>query len=674
MPVLTCIVENLGGTSSTEKIEIYVEAPRASTADPTTLIVGPPIVVRPVAGVYTTPNLDPGPAVFAYGKTVKRFTIPDEAGPVQLVPLLMVPFVPPPPPTWQTVADATYAPLVGGGVATVTTPTDAAIRVALAALGSAGGVINLPAGEITLTSPLPRRSGVLYQGVPPVAKPSNNATPAYLGDMEPVFTGGTILKGNGTFACFEANPTDQGSSPATPGADQITGGGVRDVAIDGFTYGIHSGAKNIMGDVYAIYDNVMIKNCTAWGVKLVNFQHCEIDRIKTWICQNGQFYGNDMPLSVLMCGNSTINEPFNLVPRDGRDQRLCRGIVFDAGAGDGVLNELFVNRIQVNQFKSSLLSVAATFTNGSPNIGVPNGALFAVGMPVTFTTSANGFTAFKTYLVRTVAGNVITLKNSVTEGAINATGTTAMTVQSWGFPNLEITRQGGTASVKHSKFSHVDVEGAATAAIYIDGAGQLDITLAEHPATREHDFVIRKSAFVILRSADAARTDFDNDGGSCQFWGQRDRRIGLEGTGIWFNNQTGAREMSLSGYSGGPELTSGDGGIWVGRFAENSKPAGFSTNMDPGWLGHANWGESSPRTMTIVDPSTARIGDWHQVNNVGTNTVTVNTASGSSQGFNKTASLRSIAVPTKSWARFVCVATDDGTPFWLVTKGALASA
>ena len=96
--------------------------------------------------------------------------------------------------------------------------------------------------------------------------------------------------------------------------------------------------------------------------------------------------------------------------------------------------------------------------------------------------------------------------------------------------------------------------------------------------------------------------------------------------------------------------------------------------MDPGWLGHANWGESSARTMTIVDPSTARIGDWHQVNNVGTNTVTVNTASGSSQGFNKTASLRSIAVPTKSWARFVCVATDDGTPFWLVTKGALASA
>lgn len=129
----------------------------------------------------------------------------------------------------QTELEATYAPLVGGGVVTVTSPTDAAIRAALAALGAAGGIIHLPAGEITLTSPLPRRSGVLYQGVPPVAKPSNNATPAYLGDMEPIFVGGTILKGNGTFACFEANPTDQVSSPATPGADQITGGGVRDV-------------------------------------------------------------------------------------------------------------------------------------------------------------------------------------------------------------------------------------------------------------------------------------------------------------------------------------------------------------------------------------------------------------------------------------------------------------
>ena len=111
MPVLTCAVEDLGGSSSTEKITIYVQVARAATNKANALIDGPPVIVRPVGGVYTTPNLDPGPAVFAHGKTIFRFTIPDVAGPVPLVPLLTVPFVPPPPPTWQTVADATYAPV-----------------------------------------------------------------------------------------------------------------------------------------------------------------------------------------------------------------------------------------------------------------------------------------------------------------------------------------------------------------------------------------------------------------------------------------------------------------------------------------------------------------------------------------------------------------------------------
>lgn len=91
MPVLTCSVENLAGISSGEAIRFEVDDVRASGADATTLIGNNPIVrVYPVAGVYTTPNIDPGPVVMCYGPYRKRFTVPSGPGPIQIVPLLLL--------------------------------------------------------------------------------------------------------------------------------------------------------------------------------------------------------------------------------------------------------------------------------------------------------------------------------------------------------------------------------------------------------------------------------------------------------------------------------------------------------------------------------------------------------------------------------------------------------
>lgn len=628
--------------------------------------------VRVVAGIFTA-KLQPGICVLE-NPDGQRYTVTVPNADADLWDLIEA-AVALPPDTAQEALAAAVASYLTEHPPTVDTPAnETSIRAAVTALGSTGGIVKIAPGTVTLTSPLLVVAGVVYQGSPPVLQPTNTATPAYLGDMEPSFVGGTRLVGNGTFAAFEANSTDLGS-PASPiGATQISNAGIRGFAIDNFTYGVHVGAKNTMGAVWGVFEDLYITRCSQWGVKLVNFQHCRISNIKTWTCQSGQFYGNDLAASIMMCGNSTLDELFNMVPRDGRDQRLCRGIVFDAGTGDGILNELMVGRIQVNQFKGSQLSVAATFTNGSANIGVPDGTKFAVNMPVVLTGSGNGFNANTTYLVASVVGNVITLKPDVTASAIVASGAMGLTLTSWGFPNLEITRQSGTASVKNSKWQHIDIEGAATAGCYIDGAGQVDISFAEHPSARDHDLVLRKSAFVRVVSMNALKSDFDGDGASAQVSGQRERIIGNEGTGIWLDSTNGSRGISLTGYSGGAEVTTGDGGVWVGRFGEASHPAGFSGNLDPGWLGHATWVIDANRAMTIIDPSAGRLGDWHQVNNTGVNTVTVTTQNGVSPTFNRIAGLQSISVPTKSWAKFVCVAGDDGNPFWLVTKGPLATA
>jgi hypothetical protein len=67
-------------------------------------------------------------------------------------------------------------------------------------------------------------------------------------------------------------------------------------------------------------------------------------------------------------------------------------------------------------------------TNASPNIGVPNAALFPAGQPVQFDTTANGFTAAVTYFVLTSAANVITVGATAGGSAISATGSTAVNV------------------------------------------------------------------------------------------------------------------------------------------------------------------------------------------------------------------------------------------------------
>lgn len=576
--------------------------------------------------------------------------------------------------TWTEFQQALAGLTPGGGTGpsapvdedrVLTQATEASIRSTALALKDVGGTVIVPAGTIQLTSPLPIYQGVKYQFVVPVMRPVQEATPQYLGDMEWNFIGGTVLQGNGTFPAFAANDTDL-ANPASPiGATQISNVGIVDVGLDNFTSAIRIGAKNTMGVVWSEFRNIYIKRCSEWGVRFVNFQHCVFDNIKTSECQNGQYYGVDMPMSILMPGNSRMDELFNLIPRDGRNQRLCRGIVFDAGTRDGVLNELQVGRIQANQFRDTPLAGDLTLTAGSADIPI-DPSQFAVNMPLVITGGRGGFETNKTYLVHSINGNTMRLKDHVTAGPRTAGESGALGVATYGFPNVEITRQSGTASVRHSTFDGLDLEGGSTASLYIDGASSIKVHVNEIPFFHHNDLVMRQSSFVQVTTGVAMRTDVDIESSSYQYQGQRDRIVGIEGTGFWLNSLTGAREFSLSGYSGGPELQSRDGGFFYGRFGEHVRPGGFSEGLDPGWMGHAVWNEGSDRRYSIVEAISSRIGSWHSVDNAGTATVEVRTSG--NQVFNRVDGLNKIYIPAKTQARFTCVAGDNGEAFWMVTK------
>lgn len=406
-------------------------------------------------------------------------------------------------------------------------PTEVSIRAAAIALAAyGGGTIMLPPKQITLTSPLPYLPGITYQGIPPKVLQQNVTAGTWLGDGEWDYVGGTRLVGDGTFAAFEANPTDQASVQSDIGNTQISNGGIYGIGVDNFTYGIHIGAQNIMGMVYGKIDKFFAKNCSQWGVKLVNFQHVAIGEILTCLCQNGQYYGALMPGLTLYPGNLEIGEIFNLIPRDGRDNRKCRGIVFEIGGTNAALNEVLVRRAQCNGFNRANLSTTVTLTSGSTSVSVPDGTNFLPGMVVNFTTTNFGFTLGQAYVIQSVSGNTITIGNGKTTAAISATGSGTLTMNTRGFPNIEVSSLNTGAQLSNSQFFQLDTEGTASCGLWLENITGCTFGLADIPATIVAAHVVGRTVkFSEIRCQNAAVTDFDANSTTSTYYEPAARRI-----------------------------------------------------------------------------------------------------------------------------------------------------
>lgn len=390
-----------------------------------------------------------------------------------------------------------------------TQDTSGILVAAYAAKMAGGGVVKLPGVAITLSASLPLYSGVTYRGVmPAVTYPINPP------DSQFTYSGGTRLIGNGTFAAFSANDTDRGSPNAIFGSDAISNAYVENMVISGFTRGISAGAVNAMGLMHGGLQNLFIEDCTEWGVFAANFMHCDIQRIWTQNCRNGQYYGALVDASVLMPGNSKMHTLFDIVPSPGTicpDPRLHRGLVFEAGGVAAKLNEIDAQRLQCNAFSKSQLSVTATL-NATTSIVVPDGTKFAVGMPVVFTTTANGFTANLQYFVLSVVSNTLTLGSSRTGSAITASGSGSMTLTTRGFPNLELASRNTGAGVSNGLFT-IDAEGTAGSAVYLENATGLRVLLTETPSAANCDSTIvgRNSGYCEYISRNTVTTDLDGN-------------------------------------------------------------------------------------------------------------------------------------------------------------------
>lgn len=358
--------------------------------------------------------------------------------------------------------------------------TDTSLRSAISTISSSGssGTILLPDATITLTEPLPLISGVEILGVRPRLSLIDDNVPDNGWD----FAGGSVLQGDGTFPCFQANDTDQ-ASPADPyDGNAVTGAILRNIGFDNFTRAVSVGAVNNIGLLWGELDTLIIRNCSDWGVHLANFMHTRIHGIWTHLCQNAQRYAALSDGATLMPGNSTIDMLFNILPYDGRDNRLCRGLVFDSDGSSASLNEIYAWRLQHNCFNKTLLSVTATFTSGSADIAVPDGTKFAAYMPVVFTTTGYGVTENIVYVVKSVSGDTIQIGTKFTDSALVPTGSGDLTLETYGMANLEIAGRTSDSRVHNCRFLGVDVEGDATAALYLEGLTADIIDVSELPS------------------------------------------------------------------------------------------------------------------------------------------------------------------------------------------------
>ena len=432
-----------------------------------------------------------------------------------------------------------------------------------------GGTVEILPGVITLTSPLPLYDGVTVRGQ--LGSLDFTSIPDSFWNYEEGFT---VLVGDGTFNAFEHNAVDSGTLPVSQEvfSDQmITNFGVEYLAFDGFTCAVQVGAANRGGGFFFHLRDLLIKNTYSWAIRLTNCMHYEVERIKavnTWRGGAFLFEGN-CPDTILQTGNAYVRHIFACPNGDGtgttaKQRRKAVGCVFRAtntAGGLGILNEMHVFGVQVNMFNRAGLSETVTFTNGSPNITVADGTEYQVGMPVRFTTTpVSGFTTNRSYFVRSVIGNVITLALDHTSTVINAGANGSATMLCNGMPAMACIGNTASSRINNSDFKALDLEGGFGAGLVVDRGGTSIFEINQLGSLANNiDIVVRGTLNSKFTSMNTAVADIDGTSSASYYEGRMDM-LDRPGKGFGFNGLTNTHHFSMGG-SGvtAIRMTAGDG-------------------------------------------------------------------------------------------------------------------
>jgi hypothetical protein len=542
------------------------------------------------------------------------------------------------------------------------------IQVAIsAARAVGGGIVQCEAAVYDLTqggtnsTPIQSYSNITIRGV----------APRFItGDIPDsgsgvARAGGTWWVGNGTFHGLSINATDYGSSPYLPGnttlqaqaaftAAAAQGCNVLDVGFDNCLDGIHVGGNFGAGSTYSVYVVTAI-NCTGWGAWFENCIHNDYRHITSLANTTGQLrIRSSSSNSVLQPGNCTVGEIICTKPSGSV---RSRGVAVTVANGTyGGLGQCQV--LQSNSFAPGAINVAATMTNGSANIGVPDSSLVIPNVSwVTFSAGVNGFTINQCYVVLSAAGNVITVGDVPFGAAKVASGSTAVNLLSQGNPCLEFTIDDNAANNGPGigAISALDLEAGGTAqCVLVNSMTTMMIAPGLQTGGSTQNFIFRKAGPTTIFAANGLNYDVDGNTSNLQIfdmgWGSRSvgaipLMFGYATSGNRFINLSG----NISNQTDSSFVNKAPGnGDWTypGRpIGQRTQSLGNTTmTINTGWLGRVSYTGGSAATWTLIDPvgNTALMGVSAEIHNASNQYLTINVQN--SRSFNGQAGLTQLIV------------------------------
>jgi len=593
----------------------------------------------------------------------------------------------------------------------------AILAAAAAARDAGGGIVHLPVGSvdgdwapISMPAGLPFYQAVTYIGVPPWTIKRSPDVGSYEDSFRLV--GGTVLSGNGTGFGVYGNTTDQVTPPEPIGEPNGNAGiynaGLINVGITNYQDGIRAGARNLHGLNRCKLENVWVSDCTRYAIFLETMM--EVDMGWVFSCESpmGMYFGagNQAPADTNM-GNSVFRNVFHRClkrfgadsPAEQKRMRKQRGFQFRVnatagGAASAVHSGPNAQRVQVNSDPRTVLAVAATATNGSANLTVPDGTEFEREMPVWIDATANGFLAERIYIVRSVSGNTITIAPSTTDAATVATGSGTVQVRTKGHAlcSMMPAEGSGTNSVFVSaKFTEIDLEGDASVGLYLERVAFASFQSGSMTPDAARSVVGRYCRGIGFKMDGLASMDFDESSAinGCTWNGTRTSEWGHALAGLGERDDRNALGLDVGGRPAAFERQIEDRGGWLYPGAGFGEPTTVWTGdvLYLAGLPHRGVGTvvfgtaaAAPATFhlpAITDDRAAISGGFgssgirYRIFNANTtHSVTVQSNGGAAgETHNKTAGRWSTVIPPGGWAEFLASYDTSATNFFWLVRG-----
>lgn len=508
-------------------------------------------------------------------------------------------------------------------------------------------------------------------------------------------TGGTVIKGNGTFDVFYGNHVDGESQLPDMGQMHALGiynAHIRNLAILNPRTGVKVGAKWRGGAYKSSIHNVRVHGNTGWGFDLENWQYSALQTLSVGpavgAVGTGRISGS-VQRQIFNHGNLYISDLFS----EGGNYKTRGWCIHSYGGVAGntgsAFNDICVVKAQRNA-SGQKITVSATMSNATDDILVADASVFPLDIGVTVSVSANGFERFRTYFVVYSQGNVVRLGNYIGGNPIRPSGNAVISLITYGYAAFEFVGYGESDQdnyIQPSTAIGLDAEGTGTNMIVTQHAlltlgigtvfnGQ-DVDQASTLCSRTTGGNWTSVGAVITDFDSTSSSKFISSGASRKVVGQTTPNTPPQGM---FRSDDGRLALSLAGNSNTPSGMFGlniSGGSFIypsaslgQRVSTSSGTSGTLNGQDAGcwaYVGNANATRSMPTLSGVAGAANTANGVQFYLCNASTTpgvTLTFNTAA--NQPFNRQTGKTSVTLqPGQSFS--VCGQTNNGSDwFWQV--------